>query len=92
MLTTPKQQFIHFLKQNNIYEQFMFNFNNRKKLSTNKFYQDNITFKHFIQHINIQDYIVLAFAWNNTKEGRDFWSETSIKWYRTISNYLITRQ
>lgn len=26
MVTTPKQQFIHFLKENNAYEEFMFNF------------------------------------------------------------------
>ena len=76
-----KQQFIHFLKDNNAYETFMFNFNKDKETRT-KFYSTlrNYSPKEFFEIVDFHDYILVAFEWKNTSKGRYFWADLSIKW------------
>lgn len=71
-MITIKQQFIHFLKQNNAYEQYMFNFNHKRRLKIN-----------FIQYINNTEpfYLIYnAFNWDRTEEGISTWNKLSKQW------------
>ena len=77
MVTTPKQQFIRFLKDNNAYEQYMFNFNKREE-KRNKAYPKS----QFFSKTKPENYVNRAFTWINTKEGNPFWFNLSIEWKR----------
>ena len=82
-----KQQFIHFLKQNNIYETFVFYFNKREDIRNNicpksRFFSET-------EHIK---YIDKAFSWSSTKEGHMFWFRMSTNWRRYYSNLIKAMQ
>ena len=72
-----KQQFIQFLKQNNAYEQYMLNFNNRSKMS--KYYSKK-AFKKYFKFTEEKLLITNAFDWDKTKEGFDYWDKIDDKW------------
>ena len=76
LTTTIKQQFIHFLKQNNIYEQYMYNFKNKNTIEIN--------FIKFINNTEEIDYIYQAFPWYKTIGGIQKWSELSKKWVNEV--------
>ena len=70
-----KQQFIHFLKDNNVYEEFMYNFEHKKI--------DRTSFRQYINFTHSFDYIFRSFPWHKTKGG--------IKLWRTLSNQWIEK-
>ena len=78
MNNNVKQLFLHFLKQEGIYESYIFNFNNALRIDTN--------FNHFILKTEEKYFIRFAFSWSSTNEGYDFWLKKSIKWVNTYSN------
>ena len=74
-MITNKQQFIQFLKDNNAYEQYVFNFNNREEV------RNNICPKsQFFSKTEPIYYVQRAFTWYNTKEGCCFWFNLSVEW------------
>ena len=77
MVTTPKQQFIHFLKENNAYEKYVYNFNNREE-KRNKVCPKS----QFFSRTKPVYYVNKAFTWCNTKEGNPFWFNLSVEWKR----------
>lgn len=81
MKLTPKQRFIHFLKQNNVYEQYMFNFNNIDGINFRKKYRkEYASIKSFFLFSKKKYYVYNAFLWESTKEGYNFWNNLQIKW------------
>ena len=75
-MITIKQQFIHFLKDNNAYEEFMYNFIHKK-----------IKKMDFIQYINNTanyNFLYNAFPWHITKGGIQKWRTLSNKWMEKI--------
>lgn len=74
-MTTNKQQFIHFLKQNNVYEQFLTNFDKRESFR-NFIYPKS----KYLSEVEPLDFLNRAFTWCYTKEGHDFWYYLSIEW------------
>ena len=76
-----KQNFIHFLKQNNVHERFMYNFDHRHEL----FYEfQKINFKPYFEESIKHTLILHAFDWTSTSEGYRFWHEIHIKWLKYI--------
>ena len=75
-MVTIKQEFIRFLKNNNAYEEYMFNFKNRNI--------PKISFIEFINNTPKTDYIYQAFPWHKTKGGIQKWSELSKKWVNQL--------
>ena len=76
-MAAVKQHFIHFLKDNNVYEQFMFDFNNRNKIS--KYYPKKL-FIHFFKTTDETLLIYDAFNWLASPENYRFWSNINKKW------------
>lgn len=76
MTNTKKQEFIHFLKENNAYEKYIHNFNNQKGRITKGCVflsdSDNIT--------KGKSFVTGAFFWDQTKEGYSFWFDINKKW------------
>ena len=70
-----KRKFIRFLKQNNAYEQFMFNFRKQNPLCNNK----ELYFKSY-SNADTLKYVDYAFVWDNTKEGWEYWANLDKKW------------
>jgi hypothetical protein len=64
-----EQEFYKFLVEHGVLFQFIQNL-------------DNTPFEKFIKEKTRvpQSYITLAFFWENTKEGEQYWSELSDKW------------
>lgn len=77
---TWKQQFIKFLKDNNLYESYIFNFNNdfEYRLIYNL---PNNGAKAFFENTSHEYYILRAFEWDSTREGHLFWDKIDKKWY-----------
>lgn len=80
-----KQLFIHFLKQNNAYEKFMNNFNNRNKIST---YYPKISFILYFEITNETIIISHAFRWATSFENLLFWINLNQKWV----TFLLAQQ
>ena len=83
-MITIKQFFIQFLKQNNIYEQYMLNFNNRNKMS--KYYRET-PFMEYFKLTNDRYLIALAFPWVCSPEKSCFWEDMSDKWIMYLHDY-----
>ena len=81
MKLTIKQQFIRFLKENNAYEEYIHNFNNRKE-EDNKVCPKN----KFFSKTEPLDFIDSAFNWSNSHEHFLFWENLNGKWI----DYIIT--
>ena len=79
-----KQFFIQFLKQNNVYEKYMLNFNNRNKMS--KYYRETPFMKYFM--ITHDKYLIAnAFPWTVSPEKFGFWEDTDDKWIMCLHDY-----
>ena len=79
-MLTFKQQFIRFLKQNNVYEQYIYNFNNGKYYRE-RFFNGKTP---FLSEDSPYGYITNAFSWGFTKEGTNFWLMITTKWDRIV--------
>ena len=75
-----KKQFIKFLKDNHLYESYIFNFNNDFKYRE-LFYLPNTGAKAFFENTMYQHYILRAFEWEKTLKGAHVWSLLDRKWY-----------
>lgn len=76
-----KQIFIQFLKDNDAYEEYVYNFNKREKFR-NKACPKN----QFFSKKEPKEYILFAFTWDSTSEGLRFWNEIDIKWMDYLAN------
>jgi len=65
------ENFYNFLVDNKVLDQFIYNFDNYKLKEMN--YSE-------LLHRNKNDYILWAFAWDETPEGHDFWLNLNYKW------------
>ena len=84
-----KQLFIYFQKQNNAYERYMLNFNNRSKMS--KYYPKKAFKKYFISCYH-KDIIYNAFAWKNTPQGNIYWATLSYNWEKLLKTIGLNYQ
>ena len=80
-----KQLFIKFLKDNNAYEQFMFNF--KKDEEYRMYHLIKFSSNEFFKNEPIQNYILHAFEWKNTSEGETFWGTMYHKWKKIYQQY-----
>ena len=76
-----KQLFIQFLKDNDAYEEYVYNFNKREKFR-NKACPKN----QFFSKKEPKEYILFAFTWDSTSEGLRFWNEIDIKWMHYLDS------
>ena len=78
-----RNKFIRFLKKNNIYEKFMYCFNNRHCSENVYFRMDKInSFITYIAVTHYEDLFVNCFHWKETKDGYKFWKQYSEMWIR----------
>lgn len=82
-MITAKQLFIKFLKDNDAYEQYVFNFNKREKFR-NKACPKN----QFFSKTEDKAYILCAFTWSRTIEGWSYWNKFHEKW----NNYTTAKK
>ena len=76
-----KQQFIRFLKDNNVYGNYMHAFENRE------LYRKRIsTLKTFFIYYTPEQYLLCAFDWGNTKEGWQYWRNLYDKWMHYLDS------
>ncbi len=66
-----KRNFLKFLKQNHIYERFIFNF---KKYNIYFKRSEQMNFSKFISTCLPSSYIDSAFSWRRTAEGFEYWN------------------
>lgn len=73
--------FIHFLKENNAYENFIYNFKNRTKGKQEYFRRSrNLTLMAYISTTHILSYVSHSFDWYASPESDVFWRDISNKW------------
>ena len=67
---------MQFLKENNIYEQYMYNFNYNREFKNN--------FIKFLNNVEPFNIIYQSFPWHYTKEGISTWSKLSKNWIEKL--------
>lgn len=73
--------FIHFLKENNAYEKFIYNFKNRTKGKQEYFIRSrNLTLMKYISTTHILSYVTHSFDWHTSPESDIFWRGIAHKW------------
>ena len=77
-----KRKFIHFLKENNVYEKFMYNFEHRKEIHR---WYPKISAKKYFDVTYEKHLLFCAFSWRYTNEKLYFWDELNQKWIKYIS-------
>jgi len=70
------EDFYNFLIDNNILDEYIYNFN--------KYKLDNKDLKVFLDIYNKRYYLLESFLWKLTKEGYKFWEKISIRWYKKL--------
>lgn len=81
--TKVLKNFVHFLKENNAYEEFMINFHKRNM----KYFPTKRDGKKFMK-IYTRNYAVakeiinFAFVWHDTPQGHGYWSDLNTIWKR----------
>ena len=75
------KKLIRFLKQNNAYETYMFNF---------KAHKSALSFKDYTERVTLSSFINGAFTWDDTSEGRRYWYNLHKKWHEEILYYLTS--
>ena len=89
-MVTVKQLFIHFLKDNNAYEEFIYNFNSKNGISYRSHFNFSQPTKYFPCSLR-KDFIYNAFAWIDTTQGFDYWCRLSYNWERTLRENHINK-
>lgn len=74
-----KKKFINFLKENHVYERFMYNFEHRKEIHN---LYPKINFKRYFDVTYEKHLLYNAFAWRGTCQGYVFWQELNQKWIK----------
>ena len=76
-----RNKFIRFLKDNNIYEKFMYCFNNRHCSEHVYFRTDKInSFINYVAVTHYGDLLFNCFHWEETKDGYEFWKQYCEMW------------
>lgn len=91
------QDFINFLKINNVYKQFRRNFSvpikgNSFKVSCRKILTERFSKRKPQTNYDYMDLLEYAFCWEDTKEGWDFWYDVKHSWiveYFTLNGNKI---
>ena len=78
-----KRKFIAFLKENGIYEKWIYNMKRQHPLSDTGWWNH---FEDSIYEIKSYEGINHAFIWSDTKDGHEFWSFYNIEWKRIVRN------
>lgn len=76
----PSSIFFAFLKQNKAYGSFKRNF-------SNSYYLHHGTFD--LNNVNPSFYLVCAFTWSSTPEGKDYWSLLDDKWSLVVNLFNL---
>jgi len=76
------ETFINFLKNNDVYDRFIYNCKNDNGFK-NKHWS---SLNELCNELNAEEYFTYAFNWSNTKEGGNFWYKLSIKWEKYLRN------
>lgn len=66
---------VNFLLKNKVYKEFLDNF-----------YAVNNSISDYVKSTSLIDQIKLAFNWENTTEGYDFWKDVDKKWLEYLYN------
>ena len=74
-MISNKQLFFKFLKDNNAYEQYMFNFKIHR-VNPNK-----CTTKEFFINTFYGDFLAHAFNWKDTIQGYNYWGALDSEWW-----------
>ena len=87
-----KRNFIKFLKQNNAYGPYMYNFNSLEGIFYKKRYGTSINSKKFFENLSYTDYLLEAFHWSDTYQGYRFWLDLNKEWIETMQNVIKCQQ
>ena len=83
-MASYKQHFLQLLKENNAYEQFMFNFNSKK----GKYFRANrglnCSTESYFNACYKKSYLLDAFLWGVTSQKHDYWSALNDKWIEIL--------
>ena len=74
-MQSKSKKFIHFLKQNNAYVRYVYNFGKHNY---------KLSFDAFTRVYLQSQYINSAFVWDETKEGWSYWNNLSERWRNLI--------
>ena len=86
-----QKSFIRYFKDNDLYERYMFYFNNRNFSNENFFkFSKKETFIMFSNNVHIEDFVRKAFSWRETKEGYSFWLGISQNWKNIVNPFTPT--
>ena len=80
-MATAKQQFIRFLKDNNVYGNYMCAFENRELYKKRR-----SSLKTFFPTYKPEQYLLCAFDWDYTNEGMRYWYNLHKKWMHYLDN------
>lgn len=80
------RRFIKFLKENDCYEQYIFNYKNMGDRWKKEYFSE----KHHIKLYNAREYVCIAFEWSKTKEGRLYWLSIDIDWRSIADKFIYT--
>ena len=80
-----KRKFIAFLKENGIYEKWIYNMKRQHPTIWNLFF-------HGIYENKCSNGISRAFYWVDTKDGHDYWRFFDLKWKRIVENGIIGQE
>ena len=78
-----KRKFIAFLKENGIYEKWIYNIKDQHPTINGSLW---CMLLDRIYENKSYDGINHAFTWADTKDGHEFWSYYNIKWKRIVGN------
>lgn len=78
-----KRKFIAFLKENGIYEKWIYNMKDQHSTTNNTWWD---YFEDRIYEIKSYEAINHAFTWNKTKDGHNYWRSFDLKWKSIVEN------
>lgn len=80
-ITEYKDEFIYYLKTLNCFDRFVNNLKVFKELSLDEYLK-----RQFHRNTPITDLINMAFHWDSTTEGFNFWSEQEFELFSLVQN------
>ena len=80
-----KRKFIAFLKENGIYEKWIYNIKDQHPMSNDAWWD---YFKDSIYENKYYDGINHAFTWADTKDGHEYWKYFDLKW-KSKRKYIL---
>ena len=84
---TWKEKFLRFLKEENVYGEWIYNL--RQQHPTTDFIFWKVKLKEiFSEEKKCAEAIIYAFCWRRTKQGYEYWRTLSSKWKAKCRNYF----